>query len=129
MDDTEGLLMADKTIVEENDVVLVYTVIDQDNAAVNLTGSTIKWAIRETVDATVALTKTTASGISITNAAGGEFQVTITDADTADLAINNKPTKYFMEAVIMDSSGNIYTITNDDIEPDRLIIRPIYTEA
>lgn len=121
--------MSENTIVEENDIVLVYTVVDQDNAAVNITGATIKWGIRRSLDHSVALTKTTSSGISITDASGGEFEVTISDTDTADLAVDNELTNYYMEAVITDLNSKVYTITSDDIEPDTLKIRPIYTEA
>ena len=121
--------LSENTIVEENDIVLVYTVVDQDNAAVNITGATIKWGIRRSLDHSVALTKTTSSGISITDASGGEFEVTISDTDTADLAVDNELTNYYMEAVITDLNSKVYTITSDDIEPDTLKIRPIYTEA
>ena len=69
------------------------------------------------------------SGISITSASGGVFQVTINSADTTDLAVANEVTSYYMEAVITDSSNKIYTITTDDFEPHTLKIRPIYTEV
>jgi len=121
--------MAENVLVEENDVILIYTVVDQDNAAVDLTGATINWSIRQSLDHTPAIEKSTTSGISITSASGGVFQVTINSADTTDLAVANEVTSYYMEAVITDSSNKIYTITTDDFEPDTLKIRPIYTEV
>lgn len=121
--------MAENVLVESNDVVLIYTVTDQDNAAVDLTGASVQWSIRESLDHTPAIEKSTTSGISITNAAGGVFQVTLNAADSVDLAIANETTAYYMEAVITDSSNKIYTITTDDFEPDTLKIRPIYTEV
>src|SRR3990172_5737186 len=115
--------MSDNTIVEQNNIVLNYTVVDQDEAAVDLTGATIKWSIRKDINSTVELTKTTASGITITSAPGGTFAVAIDDADTDELSEDNQDgVSYYMEAVIIDASGNVYTITTDDIQPDRLII-------
>jgi hypothetical protein len=115
--------MSESTLVQQNDVILKYTVTDQEGDAVNLTSATIKWAIRKNLQTTVALSKTTGSGISITNAAGGIFEVTLTDIDTENLIGG-----YIMEAVITDNSGKIYTITNEDITPDILKFRAIYTE-
>ena len=122
--------MSDNTIVEQNNITLSYTVVDQDEAAVNLTGATIKWSIRKSILDSVELTKTTSNGITITNAAGGLFDVYIDDQDTLDLSESNPDgVQYYMEAVITDTGGSVYTITTDAIEPDRLIIRPRYTEA
>lgn len=116
--------MTNVVLVQKNDVILKYTVTDQDAAAVNLTSATIKWSIRRNLATAAALTKTTASGISITNAAGGIFEVTLTDTDTTSLS-----GVYVMEAIITDSNSKVYTITNSDITPDTLQFRPIYTEA
>jgi len=116
--------MTEAVIIQKNDIILKYTIADQDGAAVNLTSATIKWSIRENLDTAAALTKTTLSGITITDASGGVFEVTLTDTDTASLA-----GKYIMEAVITDSGGLVYTITNSDMTPDTLRVRPIYVEA
>ena len=110
-------------IVAQNDVILKFTVTDQDGVAVNLTSATIKWSLKKSLEADAVITKTTASGISITNAAGGIFEVTITDTDATDLV-----GRYYSEAVITDNAGKIYTITNDQFEPDVITYRPIYTE-
>jgi hypothetical protein len=52
------------------------------------------------------LTKTTSSGISITNAAGGIFQVSLTAADTAGLS-----GAYYFEAQVTDAGSNVSTVT------------------
>ena len=115
--------MSENTIVQGNDVILKYTVTDQDGAPVNLTLSTIKWAIKKTAEDNPALSKQTGSGISITNATGGIFQVTLNATEQAELL-----GKYIMEAMITDINGKIYTITNDLIEPDYINYRLKYTE-
>jgi len=122
--------MAEYTLVEQNNITLKYSVIDQDDAVVNLSGATIDWSIKTSASASASIAKsTTTSGLTITNASGGLFEVYILPADTENLAINDITTRYYMEAVITDTGGNVYTITNDDIQPDELNIRPIYTEA
>lgn len=114
--------MASLTVVAQNDLILKYTVTDQDGDAVSLTGATIKWSIRRDLETLAALEKTTSAGIAITDAAGGVFQVTITDTETENLT-----KRYVMEATIIDVDGFIYTITTDDIEADTITFRPIYT--
>jgi hypothetical protein len=116
--------MTNSVLVQQNDAVIKYTVTDQDGVAVNLTSATIKWSIRRNLQTAAALTKTTSSGISITNAAGGIFEVTLTNTDTTGLTGT-----YTMEAIITDAAAKVYTITNTDMTPDTLQFRSIYTEA
>jgi hypothetical protein len=67
---------------------------------------------------TAVVTKTTASGISITNATGGVFVVTIDKEDTEDLE-----GVYAHEAVITDSAGDISTVTTLENDYGRVHIR------
>lgn len=111
------------TIVKKNDVVFVYTITDQDGAAVSLSGATILWQLKLTSDDTALIEKTTSSGISITDAAGGEFEVTLTDTDT-DIDVG----EYYIEALITDASGYKYTVTEDDFDVSTLEIKQNYAE-
>lgn len=66
---------------------LQFTVVDSTGTAVNITGATISWKCAAAVDSASALfTKTTASGITITNGAAGIFKVSILPADTTALS-------------------------------------------
>ena len=75
----------DGTIISGDDVTLNFTVVDQDDTAVNLTSATIIWEMFERGSATHAVIKTTGSGVTITGATDGEFSVTINGSDTEGL--------------------------------------------
>ena len=107
----------DFKIVANNDVLLQFTVVDSAGAVVSLVGASIKWEARLRTGAAAVLTKTTSSGISITNGANGIFQVTIDAADTITLA-----GKYIHEAIIT-LSGDSVTLTNSDVTAGTLTIR------
>jgi hypothetical protein len=53
--------------------------------AVAITAATITWKVYHSKGRAVVLTKSTSSGITITDGAGGVFRVTIAIADTASL--------------------------------------------
>ena len=75
-----------------DDRVLQVTVRNPANAVVNISGATITWALSKKSASSVEpkgsaiVTKTTSSGISITDAANGRCDVTLAEADTASLA-------------------------------------------
>ncbi|MCU6709348.1 hypothetical protein M6D81_11580 [Paenibacillus sp. J5C_2022] len=74
--------------------------------SVNLSGATVKWAVKKTVyDAEYVLYKDTDAGITVTGAAAGEFTIPLKPEDTAGLSGN-----YVHEAEITDASGNVSTI-------------------
>jgi hypothetical protein len=81
----------------QNDVgvVLQFNVVDQNNAAVNLTGTTVYLKIKRP-DTT--LTKT----CTITNATGGVCQYTTT---AGDLSVGNAT--YYLELEVNYPNGNI----------------------
>ena len=66
--------------------VLHFTVVDSAGAAVNITGWALNWVLTDKPGTTALITKTTSSGITITNGAGGVYQVTIDAADQTTLA-------------------------------------------
>ena len=69
-----------------------FTVVDADGVAVNITDYALEWVLRETPgSATATITKTTDSGITITDGPAGKCEVAIADTDTIDLS----PGRYF----------------------------------
>lgn len=83
------------------DKVLQFT----DTTPTDITGWALKWVLALNNDRrSVLVTKTTGSGISITNGAGGVCQVTVADTDTDNLEGSEDP-KYFHELSRTDA-GN-----------------------
>lgn len=92
-----------------NDVLLRFTVMDEDNppAAKDLSGALeIIFVIAKAQGKTAALTKSLASGISITDAAAGEFEVTLTKSDTEPLG----PTHQYYEVRVKDVLAKTATV-------------------
>lgn len=85
--------------------VLEVTITDASGNAVNLTGATISYVLQRSVGSTVTISKTTDDGISITDASGGVFQITLDASDTASLSGS-----YYHECQITDTSGNVSTV-------------------
>jgi len=86
------------------DKVLSVTVDDGATPPVakNITGWTLAFTLRQSAgDATVLITKTTSSGITITNPTGGVFQVSLDDVDTIALASG----KYAYDCKRMDADA------------------------
>ena len=80
------------------DKVLAFTVDNGDGStAVNITGAEITWKAARHPQATAVVTKTG----TITNAAAGQFTVTLADTDLANL-----DGVYYHEARMRDGSGN-----------------------
>ena len=75
-----------------DDRVLEVSITDSANAALNITGATVTWALSRAVADKVEpkgaaiVTKTVGSGITLTNPSGGVLQVAIAETDTDDLA-------------------------------------------
>lgn len=65
---------------------LVITVRNADGDAVNITGATIKWQAARSYGKTSVISKTTSSGISITDGTNGVFAVTLSPSDTDSLS-------------------------------------------
>lgn len=106
------------TMHSGDDKTLQFTVKDQDGVVVDITGASITWAFAARVGATAIASKTVGSGITITDAAAGVFQVTIDAADTASLTGG----VLYHEAQLVDSGGVKSTIAYGDmtILPDNI---------
>lgn len=85
---------------------IVVTVDDGDGIPVNLTGASIKWVLKKaTVTGAQQVLKTMANGIFLTDPLAGEFTVRLATADT-----NAISGKFYHEAEVTDSSGNVSTV-------------------
>ncbi len=67
-------------------MTITVNVKDADGDAVSIASSTINWAAHEKISETAALTKSTSSGISITDGAGGVFTIALAAEDTSFMA-------------------------------------------
>lgn len=105
----------DATIYAGDDAVLRFSLTDANGDALDVTGYTFAWAMRGAGGA-VALSKATGDGIAVVGAASaGVVDVTLTHADTADLAPIGHP--YQLEGT--DGSGNVSTLAEGIITVKR----------
>ena len=84
---------------------LSITVKDKDGDVVVITGATIKWQASRSYGKTADISKTTSSGISITDGPNGVFEVTLDASDTESLE-----GEYYHEAEITFSDSTISTV-------------------
>lgn len=75
------------------------SIVDENNAPLNLTNATFKWVLAN--DTATVLSKSIGNGITITNAPYGQCTISITTADTQSLSGT-----YIHEARVTDSNGN-----------------------
>ena len=71
------------------DKLLPFTIVDSSGGVQVITGWALSWMVKAAktdADAAAKVTKTTVSGITITNGAGGICQVAVSDDDIAALA-------------------------------------------
>lgn len=87
-----------------DDHILEYTITDENNAPLDITGATITWIAWD--GATAVITKSTSSGISITDAPGGVFRLTLAPTDTYALT----PKAYTHGASISIEAGAYMTV-------------------
>lgn len=94
-----------KTFAGDTKVVQI-TVLDADGDPVDITSATIKWQAARSLGKSPVITKATGgSGVSITDAANGVFEVTLSGSDTEDLKGD-----YYFEAEVTASDGTISTV-------------------
>lgn len=100
------------------------TVTDAAGDPKSLTGASIIWAMARDKSAPALVQKTTASGVAITNPAGGEFVVDLLPGDTEELDLPRSGTRsYYHEAQIVDSAGAVATVTTGTVTLLRDLIR------
>lgn len=88
------------------------TVYDEDNGGnKNIANATIKWVLYDEAAESAVLTKTLASGITITSGLLGQFTVSLTPANTVSLT----PGVYYHEVEVIDETGNVSTVLTGHI--------------
>ena len=98
------------TIYKGDDETLAFTVEDEAGAAVDITATTIKYAIARSPAHEPALTKTTSDAtLTIVDGSNGRFDVELTASDTSSLA----PRQYYHEVEIEDDNGTVSTVYAD----------------
>lgn len=93
------------TIYQGDDKIVYFTTYDENDALLNINNCSLNWILYKRYPENIVLTKTTASGITITNAVGGIFYVRLVPADTENLL-----GEYNHECELTDASGYISTI-------------------
>lgn len=96
---------------------LIVDVVDQSGAAVVITGATIAWRAARSLGKSAVISKTTSSGITITDGPGGEFSVTLSPSDTNSLVGN-----YYHEAQVTLSAGTILTVLTGTMKINKALI-------
>lgn len=77
---------------------------------INLSGATIQWEMRNGGRGPLLLSKNTASGVTVTNSAGGVFEIRLSSADTSAIRAG----RYYHEAKIIDVTGFVSTVTKGE---------------
>ena len=97
------------------------TVKDGDGVVVDITGASIKFSVKEEIsDTSYVIQKTVGSGINITDAANGEYEVYIVPADTQNL--DTKVYEYDSE--LTTSAPKVYTVVRGEFTVQAEITRP-----
>jgi hypothetical protein len=82
----EAPIATDKNLFIGEDRSLDFTVVDANGTAVDITSYGLEWVMRErAASATADITKTTSSGITLTDPTNGVCRVAIADTDTLAL--------------------------------------------
>jgi hypothetical protein len=89
------------------DVTVTFTT----NPPADITGWTMTFTVRDKLGGTSQFTKTVGSGITLTNAPLGQFQVTIASADTSSLAVGR-----YVWDVRREDSGHKTTLADGYID-------------
>jgi hypothetical protein len=102
-----------KNYVSGDSLDIGVTALDADGAALDITGATITYAISPADEpgGTAVVTKSTADGITITDAAAGTFTITIDAGDTAAL----ETADYHHEVQVTTADSKVYTILRGKI--------------
>lgn len=109
----------DFQLVSGNDKTLNFTVLDQDDLVVDLTGSTIVWALADSEKSkTRLITYTSPVNVTLTDPTNGKFSVSIQSADSEPLP----PKNYYHEARVTSAGGDQTTVAFGTAEVLRNII-------
>lgn len=93
-------------VTQKNQTDFVVTVTDGDGAAIDITGYGVAFLLARRRGDAPLVSLSVGSGVTITNAAAGEFTAALTQAQ-ADIV----GTVYY-EAITTDGSGNVKTVAS-----------------
>lgn len=97
----------DVEMTQGNDRTIEITVKDEAGVVVDITNASITWGFVERGgDGTILATKTVDSGITITDAVHGVFEVALEPADTAEFYGD-----YIHEVEVVDQYNHVFTAT------------------
>ncbi len=89
-----------------NTRLLEVTVLDQDDAVVDLTGAqAVDYSLAKAAGKAAIFEKTLGTGVTITDAVNGVLQITLLPADTEDLRGT-----FYQELEVTDAAGRITTV-------------------
>jgi gamma-glutamyl:cysteine ligase YbdK (ATP-grasp superfamily) len=91
--------------MRKGDTLILEFTVTENSTAKDITGATVKWQAARTVTSASVVSKSTGSGITLTDPTNGVLQVSIASADTKDLSA----TEYHHELEVTDASSNIHT--------------------
>lgn len=98
------------------------TVKDGDGVAVDITGAAIKFSVKEEIsDTDYEIQKTVGSGITITDAANGIYEVYLLPADTQNMGVGI----YEYDSELTTAGGNVYTVVRGEFTVQAEITRPV----
>ena len=107
------LVPQDFELVSGNDKNLNFSVLDQDDVVVDLTGATIAWSMSRTNKSKSELiTLLSPADITITDPVNGKFTVTIKDTDSEALQGGD----YYHEARVTSTAGLKTTVAYGTVE-------------
>lgn len=102
---------------------LKVTIKGADGVVVDITNATIKFTVKKNVaDEENKIQKTTnsASQISITDAANGEYEIYLLPADTQDMDVDN----YEYDSELITAAGKVYTVVRGEFSILAEVTRP-----
>lgn len=110
-------MIANFSMTQGDTKTLVVSVKDAEGNAVSITDATIKWRAARSYGKTAVVSKSTVSGVQITNGAGGVFAVALLPADTEDLIGT-----YFHEAEVTFADGTVSTVLTGTMKINKQLI-------
>jgi len=93
------------SIYKGDDKILVVTVKDSSGNIEDISGTTVNYVVYKFTIGNIVITKTTSSGISLTDPTSGIFEITLIPSDTENLL-----GYYLHECELTDTFGKVSTI-------------------
>jgi hypothetical protein len=112
--------------MNSGDTKIISVVVRNSNGSLqDISNAAIKWQLARYVNSIALVTKSISSGIMITDAANGVFQITISPLDTDGLGGK----EYYHEAEIKLADGTVSTIISGTVTMVKTLIRTNHTFA